>query len=504
MPRLFLVSPCTVFVLLLAVSSQASAEEKPRPADVGKPTQAGRQLADELRRTLEPLAAASPKAAPVDAFVPLVRKASWTEEWPGPNGTVVKRPVTGELWNDAIAAALRANNGVYLPRRDAPYYLDGPIVLRSGQTLVADPQAEFRLKPGTNTCMVRNANPVSGAKGPVPAGLVPDEKITVEGGIWTTLRTKTGAGSIYNGNLGGAIDARNSVPGTHGVLCFNNVRRLVIRKLTVRQSTPHAVQLSNASQFVIEDITLEDHGRDGIHMNGPTHDGLVRGIHGVTHDDFIALNAWDWKNTTVTFGPIERVLVERVDAQDRGAASIRLLPGTKRFADGTVLDCPVRDCVFSDIRGINDIKAYDQPNLELGRDKDFCDPIGTLRNIYFEKITIRHPRQPATIQIHANTDGFHVADVTMASPRKTDDKLLSIGPLSMTFTHGSADPARWVEVFSPDKDCTVRNLSLENVRTETGTAVDPESMIRVIQLQVNPDYPRSKPRGGTGRGVWIR
>ncbi|MEN6492699.1 MAG: hypothetical protein ABFD16_00290 [Thermoguttaceae bacterium] len=504
MSRFVLALPCTVFVVLFAVSPSAFAQENILPTAVGKSTLAGRQLADELRRTLEPLAATRPKAATVEPFAHLVRKASWTEEWPGPDGTVAKRSVTGKLWNDAIAAALRANNSVYLPRRETPYYLDGPIVLQSGQTLVADPQAEFRLKPGANTCMVRNAHLVSGGAGPVPADLKPDEQITVEGGIWTTLRTRTGAGSIYNGNHSGAIDARNSVPGTHGVLCFSNVRRLVVRKLTVRQGTPHAVQLSNASEFLVEEITLEDHGRDGIHMNGPIHDGLVRGIHGVTHDDFIALNAWDWKNTTVTFGPIERVLVERIDGEDRGAASIRLLPGTKRFADGTVLDCPVRDCVFRDIRGINDIKAYDQPNLELGRDKDFCDPIGTLGNIYFEKLVIRHPRQPATIQIHANADGIHVADVVLAFPLKTDDKVLSIGPLSMTFTHGSADPARWVEVFSPDKDCTVRNLSLENVRTEAGATLAPESQIRVIQLHVNPEYPRTKPRGGTGRGVWIR
>jgi hypothetical protein len=459
---------------------------------VSQRTQAGRQLADNIRRSLDFLTAVRPKAAAIGPFAYLVRRGSWTEESPAPDGTTAKRPITGELWNEAIAAALRANNGVYLPRRDAPYYVDAPIVLHSGQTLVADPQAEIRLKPGTNTCMVRNANPVSGQTGPLPGGLVPDEPITLEGGIWTALH-----------NQGGAIDARNSIPGAHGVLCFSNVRRLVIRRLTVRQGTPHAVQLSNASQFLIEDITLEDHRRDGIHINGPAHDGLVRGIRGLTYDDFVALNAWDWSNSTVTFGPIERVLVERLDGGDRGAASLRLLPGTKRFADGAALDCPLRDCVFLDIRGLNDIKAYDQPNLELGRNKDFSDPIGTLHNLYFENLTIRRPREPATLQIHANADGIHITDITLAFSLKGDDKLVSIGPLSMTYTHGSPDPARWVEVFSPDKDCTVRNLSLENVHTSAGTALVPRDQIRVIQLQPNPDYPRTRPRGGTGRGVWI-
>ena len=467
----------------------------------GKPASAGQKLADQIRRTLEPLAAARPRAAAIDGFAHLVRKTSWTEEWPAADGTAVTRQVVGQVWNDAIAAALRQNNSVRLPQRDRPYYLDAPIVLCSGQTLVADPQAEIRLKPGTNTCMVRNAHPFNGQLGPVPAGLAPDENITVEGGIWTTLRTKTGVRSVDNDNRLARIDARNSIPGAHGVLCFSNVRRLLVRKVTVRQSTPFAVQLSNASQFVIEGVVFEDHGRDGIHINGPARDGLVRDIGGVTHDDFVALNAWDWKNSAMTFGPIERVLVERLHGTDRGAASLRLLPGTKRFAGGATLDCPVRDCVFRDITGLNDIKAYDQPNLELGRAKDYSEPIGTLSNLYLERLTIRQPRQPATVQIHANADGIHIDDVVFAFPRKPDDKLVSIGPLSMTFTFGSSDPARWVEVFSPDKDCTVRNLSLRNVRTADGAAA--AALVRVIQLRPNPDYPRAKPRGGTGKGVWI-
>lgn len=490
MLRFYVVPVSAAMFLMFAVGAESAEAEQ--------------QLADQICRAVGPVLAVRAKAAPIDRFAHLMRKATWIEEWPATDGGAVKRQVSGELWNDAIAAALRANNSVRLARRDQPYYLDGPIVLRSGQTLVADPTAEIRLRPGTNTCLVHNANPFNGQNAPVPDGLVPDEDITVEGGIWTTLRTKTGTGSIHNGNRGGPIDARNSIPGAHAVLCFSNVRRLLVRGVTVRQSTPFAVQISNASQFVVERVTFEDHGRDGVHVNGPVRDGLVREIGGVTHDDFVALNAWDWKNSAMTFGPIERVLVEQLHGTDRGAASLRLLPGTKRFAGGQVVDCAVRDCVFRDITGLNDIKAYDQPNLELGRDKDFSQPIGRLSNLYFQRITVRQPRQPATIQIHATADGIHIDDVVLAYAAKPDDKLVSIGPLSMTFTHGSRDPARWVEVFSPDKDCTVKDLSIANVRTSSGVALDPETTVRVIHLQPNPDYPRTKPRGGTGRGIWIK
>ncbi|MCX6910926.1 MAG: hypothetical protein NTY01_23190 [Verrucomicrobia bacterium] len=491
-----------VLSLTLACMDAARAADTP-PADtlaasIRKQAEFGANTVRAVMHTTQT------NAAMLDTFRGLVRTGSWTEVWPDHDGKPQPREVTGELWTVAIQAALDRHDAVTIPAREKSYYLDAPIVLKSGQSLVADPKAEIRLKPGVNTCMVCNANPFNGHNGPVPANLKPDENIAVVGGIWTTLRTQTGAGSIYNDNRQGRMDTRNSIVGAHGVMCFNNVRGLLIRIVTVRQSTPFAVQLSNASRFVIENVTFEDHGRDGIHLNGPLRDGVVRGIGGVTHDDFVALNAWDWRNSTMTFGAIERVLVERIRGSDHACASLRLLTGRKRFANGTTLDCPIRDCVFRDITGLNDIKAYDQPNLELGRANDFSEPIGTLSNLHFQHLTIPRPRAPATIQIHANADGIHIEDVTLAFDRKSTDKLVSIGPLSMTYTHGSADPAKWVEVFSPDQDCTVRNLTVRGVRDRTSNEHSTASLVRVIEQKVNADYPKTKPRGGTGKGVWVQ
>jgi hypothetical protein len=43
--------------------------------------------------------------------------------------------------------------------------------------------------------------------------------------------------------------------------------------------------------------------------------------------------------------------------------------------------------------------------------------------------------------------------------------LLAIGPLSQTYNRGkSEDPAKWTEIFSPDLDCTVRNVRISGVR----------------------------------------
>ena len=478
-------------------------------------TDADLLAAEILQRVQAPIAqvlgrvsTARQKAANVEQFQSRVKIGQWTEVSRDERGQPLERQVTGKIWTDAIRAALHETGGATLPRRAEPYYLDAPIVLRSGQFLVADARAEIRLKPGTNTCLARNANMVSVPNGPVPPGVTPDRGILVEGGIWSTLCFGT---SLCNGNQRGRADAKNSIAGAHGVLAFNNVRDLVVRNVTIRSSRPFGVHLAAASGFLIEGIRLEDHHRDGVHLNGLCSDGVVRNVRGLTRDDFIALNAWDWRQCCLTFGPIERILVEDVDAGNRGCAAIRLLAGTKHFPGGATLDCPVRDCVFRNIRGMHTFKLYDQPNLEHGRQHDFADPIGTMSRLFFERLRIPVAVGPATFQIHSDVDGLTIRDVALDFAPSADDRLVSIGPLSQTYKHRRDNPDHWVEIFSPDKDCTVKNLHVEQITAPIESngkiehrEIDGRTLVRVIRQKLNPDYPKTTPRGGTGKGHWVR
>ena len=187
-----------------------------------------------------------------------------------------------------------------------------------------------------------------------------------------------------------------------------------------------------------------------------------------------------------------------------------MLPGTKTFADGRKLDCPVADCVFRNLHDIRTFKVYDQPNLELGRDRDFCDPIGTIKNVYFEKLVFN---RPGRFQIAANVEGLAVDDVQLnfdtASPDYRNWKLIEIGPMSETYKIKPDDPAAWVELFSPDRDVTVRNFRLTNVRVQAGQDWPPlahaeSDLVQVADQQPNPDYPKTLPRGGRGRAIVIR
>jgi hypothetical protein len=431
------------------------------------------------------------------------RTETWTEKWPDNNGRLETISVTAEVWTQAFQADLDADGQLHIPAREKPYYLDAPLVMKSGQKLTADAKAEIRLKPGTNTCMVRNENVASLNTKLVSADQPLDTDIRIEGGIWSTLAI-TRAES--NGNMRGASSMQNAAFGTHGVILLQNVRGVSVKNVTIRQSRPFGVHLANAHQFTVENITLENHRRDGVHVNGPASDGLIRGVRGDSHDDNVALNAWEWKNYAPSYGPIERIIIEDLTGAPEGvpaANSIRLLPGIKRFDDGTTLNCPIHDITLRHITDIRDFKLYDQPNLEAGRTNDFSAGIGTLKNIVFENLTFN---RPGSIQVHANTDGLTLRGAKLHFTPPAGYHLLELGPKSMTYKGApGTDPSRWTEIFSPDLDCTVRNVSITGVRNrDSQTDLPIEQVVKVIVQKPNPDYPKTTPKGGTGKGIWIR
>ena len=441
-----------------------------------------------------------------------IRTDSWIELWPDANGVSQPKSVAGEVWTAAIQKTLDRVNTVYIPGRKQPYYLDNPIVLKSGQSLIAATNAEFRLCPKVNTCMIRNEHVVGSVDGRIPQDVVYDSNILIEGGIWTTLMTSR---KEYNGNHRGHSTRSQDVRGCHGVILLNHVKNAVVRNITIRKSRIYGVHISDASNFKVERIRFDQNGRDGIHVNGNSSYGIIRNVRGSTHDDFVALNAWEWMNVAPVYGNIHHILVEDISGGKRssadplspfpdGTAELRLLPGTRTFKDGRKVFCNISDCVLRNLVNIRTVKAYDQPNLEVGRDKDFCDPIGTLRNIFFRQMSFE---RQGRFQIAANVDGFSISDVRFNFKLSDDFRLVEIGPMSGTYEHGT-DSSKWVELFSPDRDITVTGFRLKKVQIiqdENYVELkDPMSrLVRIVDQKLNPDYPTTTPRGGTGKVKYL-
>lgn len=442
-------------------------------------------------------------------YARLVRPATWRQKWDADSRTVGDvRDTRGSIYSDAIERCLEENGSAYIPRAAEPVYIDRAIVLHSGNRLVVHPETEIRLVAGrAGTCMVRNANTVFAQDRPVAMCSGADTGILIEGGIWSDQNNE-GRGR------GGAYDQDDSMPGSHGVFLLHNVAGITVRNVRFRDCSSFAIQLGNAADFVIENITF-DETADGIHIEGPSARGIIRHVAGKTNDDSVALNAWDWDNSSLTFGPITDIVVEDIELRPGYMWSeLRLLPGTKVFPNGETVDCDIRRCVYRNIRGVHTFKMYDQPNLAKP-EQDYADPIGTMSDLFFSDIVIDGIKKneyydwsaDGVFDVCANIDGLSIRNVRFnyvpGEPDMLGRYLVSVGPKSVTWARGD----KWFEVFNPNANPVLRGLRIEGVSlphpSRPGVCAASDAVAALVHercLSLNPDFPRTMPRGGTGRG----
>jgi hypothetical protein len=447
-------------------------------------------------------------------YADLATEQTWEQQWDAESRQIsTPHSITAKVWSNAIEQCLEKNSSAYLPNTISPIYIDRPIVLKSGNRLIAHPQAEIRLIIGAvGTCMVRNASVRYSGDAPVEMCAGADEDILIEGGIWNDQRNE-GRGR------GGLSDKNNSIVGSMTTMLLHNVSRVAIRNACFRDCSAFAVQVGNATDFLIENLTF-DETADGIHVEGPAQNGIIRNIKGKTNDDIVALNAWDWEHSSITFGPITDILVENIEMPKGYTWSeIRLLPGTKIFRDGKTIDCDVRRCVFHNIRGIHTFKMYDQPNV--GRvDEDYADPIGKISDLFFSDIEVEgidmtgyyDKSSDGVFDICADIEGMHIQNVHynyIPGQNNMAPYLISVGPKSLTWPKKGNPANGWFEVFNNKANPVVSGLTVKDVSIPDSSSqgkrihLSDEDLAKLIHercLTPNPDFPNTMPAGGTGHG----
>jgi hypothetical protein len=89
------------------------------------------------------------------------------------------------------------------------------------------------------------------------------------------------------------------------------------------------------------------------------------------------------------------------------------------------------------------------------------------------------------------------------NPESIKKPIVKVGPKSGTYKSKRDDPSKWVEIFSPECDIEVKNFSLRDIKyiASNGKTVNvaPEKIFRCEDGKLNPDYPKTTPRGGTGK-----
>lgn len=405
-----------------------------------------------------------------------------------------------------IETLLHEHQSVSIPALESPIELSRPIRLSGGMHLRIHERTILRMQEGCGGCMVRNENVASGMYGPAESPVL-DTDITIEGGQWENAPR-----AASKNDPSPVIQEFGKTNILLGMIFFCHAERVTARNITIRKSDMYGILIADCRDFLIENIVFDDHRKDGVHVNGPASHGLIQHMAGKCGDDFVALNAWDWDTSSVSFGPIEDITAAHIACEHD---EMRLLPGRKTYLDGRKLNCPVQNCIFRDISGAYNFKMYQQPNchnLKRAR-KDFSDIAGLIKDVVFDDIRLdsltadglAEVRLDAIFEMGADCENITFSNLSLGFSmddfRKQGMSVAVIGPKSSTWTRGYTDPSEWTELFDPDLIVTAEKIAFANVRFGGVPCTEQNLLIRKQHLTPNPDYPNSTPKGGTGYGI---
>lgn len=401
----------------------------------------------------------------------------------------------GNVWTSALQRAIDENEVIIIPERDEPYILDASVIIPSNRRIIAEGRARIVLAEGTKVLMLRNANVADGTHERIARG-TQNENISIEGGIWEECHTRRGG---YGRS--GMFDAERSLFGVSTCFFFNNVDRLTLKNMTFRRTGGFAIQIGDARNVVVEGIRFEGCFADGVHINGGVENAYVKDIRGSVGDDLVALNMYDWLDSSVNFGPTRNVLCEDLALSEESPyKAIRLLPGVYKFDDGTKIDCSLTNAIFRRVSGIKTFKFYCQtPRYDKG-----CSPepveIGSGDNVLFDDIDIELDEpidklQPyltadpitgafAAFELGSNIENLFFRDIRLCLDRGRfpESHFLTVGPKSVRIGD--------TELFDPYFSSEVSNVYFENVSVN-GERVDSLTpFVREIEFDaLYPDMP---------------
>lgn len=386
-----------------------------------------------------------------------------------------------EIWSDALQKALEEHQVVIIPARDTPYYIDRQIVIGSNRRIEAE-GASIIQTPDCELLMLRNASTADGTHAPVK-GAEQDYNISIFGGHWEESRCQRAGYGIS-----GKYDPQRSFYGVSTLFFFNNMKNLTMEGVTVAHTGGFAVQVGDIQNVVFEKIRFEECYADGLHINGNTTNLICRDVKGQVGDDLVALNAYDWQDSSVNFGPIDTLLCEDLElAPDGRYKAIRILPGRYPYDDGNEADCAIRNGIIRNVQGIKTFKLYYQtPRYRIGGAPE-RGGVGSADNLFFENISIDLHEPIDTFPDYMNSDpvrgtfsAFELGtDIGQMALENIDLKvdcekyplacLVSVGPKSI-----ASDG--W-EIFDPYVSCKVGKLHLQNIRINGQAAEGTENRI---------------------------
>lgn len=405
----------------------------------------------------------------------------------------------GKIWSEAFSFALKNYEDIIITA--GKYYVDKSLVVPQNREIIADENAEIILIKGVKSLLLRNENVIDGSDKPIPKTAIKDENISITGGIW---------GEENDERLGygksGCFDENNSMAGVSTCFLLSNVKNLTLKNLTFRHTAGFAIQMGNISNFAVENICFDVCYADGLHINGGTENGTVKNLYGHTEDDLIALNAYDWDNSSINFGKIENLVVDGVKCDVGGNVhkSIRIQPGIYPYKSGEKEDCFVKNLTIKNVSGVACFKMYLQtPAYTAFPEKNVG--VGRMENILFENISAdtSEPvdKQPnylsgntvtgnfATFEIGSNVKNltFNNVKTVLNKAKYPNSYFIAVGPKTQYIAE------KKLELFDPYVCCTIQRINFENVYINNEKKDDLTGFIK--EISYDNLYPSALPFG---------
>lgn len=405
----------------------------------------------------------------------------------------------GFIWSEAFNEALTCGGEIYIPK--GIYYIDKPLILKSGTSIVADEKAEIILIKGVKTLLLRNKNVIIGSDVKIADDAPVDDDITVCGGVWAEENVeRLGYGAS------GCFDENDSFKGVSTCFLFSGVNNLTLKNIVFRSTAGFACQIGRINGFLIENIVFENCFADGLHVNGGVRNGVIKNLSGYTEDDLIALNAYDWDNSTINFGCIENIVVDGVKSVNGASAhkSFRIQPGVYPYKNGEKEDCYIKNLTVRNVSGVTTFKMYLQtpaytelPEKNVG--------VGRIENVCFENITADTTspldKQPnylngdrvagnfATFEIGSNLKNMRLCNVSVKLDKQKYpcSYLITVGPKSQFIKE------KHLELFDPYVFATAENITYDKIFIN-GEEIDDLSPF-IKQVEFDNLYPSALPFG---------
>ena len=301
---------------------------------------------------------------------------------------LTKETEEGTVWTKALQTALLEHARVIIEPSEEIYFLDDTVWIPSDRQIEAT-GAVIRLCKDCDVLMLRNEHTQDGTYAPINRSKQ-DKNISIHGGRWEESRTKR-AGYGHSGRYAPVSDddENREFYGVSTYMLFNNMENLSLCNMTFAHTAGFAVQIGDIQNVVMENISFVSCYADGLHVNGGSRNLFISNISGEVGDDLVALNAYDWRNSSVNFGEIRNAVCEHLFlSKSSRYKAIRIEPGVYRYTDGSTVDCGIFDTIVRDVHGIRTFKLYLQtPPYLLGESPEWGEP-GSINDLFFEDIDI--------------------------------------------------------------------------------------------------------------------